>query len=201
MAAIPVPPVPVVARVAGGRVALLVCMLCAPSPALGQEAPGPYRHTLMGLATGITVVSVAVPAALGESTCFGSGDYLQLCRIVFVGATALGGGLGALVGRLVRSEEPPGPGRSIAAGSAVGALGAFLVSLPLCGQEEEGNPDLLCGYDGMIEPATVLVAAATGGMLGYLLRGNPGGVEVSRFGPVPAPEGKTAWTLAFAIPK
>ena len=164
-----------------------------------QEAPGPHPHTMVGLATGITVAAVAVPLSLGASTCFGSGDYLLLCRIVFVGATAVGGGLGALVGRMVKTEGLPGRATTIMVGSALGAVGAFLVSLPVCGQEEADNPDLLCGYDGMIEPGTVVGAAVVGGVLGYLLRGSSESLAVSQLGPVPTPAGRSALAVAFTL--
>lgn len=164
-----------------------------------REAAGPHPNTMIGLATGVTVASVAVPLALGASTCFGSGDYLQLCRLVFVGATAFGGGLGALVGRKVRTDGPPGRATTIIVGAALGAVSAFVVSLPLCGQEEADNPGLLCGYDGMIEPGTVLGAAVVGGIIGYLLGGGSESLGVSQFGPVPNPSGRSAWAVAFTL--
>jgi hypothetical protein len=164
-----------------------------------KESTEPHRHTKAGLATGITVASVAVPLSLGASTCFGSGDYLRLCRIFFVGATAVGGGLGALVGRMVKTEGPPSRTTPMMVGSALGAVGSFLVSVPVCGQEEAGNPDLLCGYDGMIEPGAVVGAAVIGGILGYLLAGRSESLAMSQLGPVPAPGGRSALAVAFTI--
>jgi hypothetical protein len=162
------------------------------------EASGSHRNTRAGLAAGITLTSVAVPMLLGGSTCRGSGSYLQQCRIGFVGAVAVGAGLGALAGRMVKSDGPRGRATTILVGSALGSVAAFLGSLPFCDQEQADNPGLLCGYDGMVEPGTVLGGAVAGGILGLLLSRAPEGLEVSQFGPVPT-DGGTAVALAFTI--
>ena len=77
-------------------------------------------------------------------------------------------GLGALVGAFVRTDEVRGRSTRILVGSALGAVGAFLVSTVACRQEDDSNPAFLCGVDGMVETAPVIIAAAAGGTVGAL---------------------------------
>ena len=105
------------------------------------------------------------------SGCIGSGDYLLTCRAGFVGGSLVAGGLGALVGAFVRTDGVRGRATRILVGSALGAVGAFLVSTGTCNQEDDSNPVFLCGFDGLVETAPVIVAAAAGGTVGALTGG------------------------------
>src|SRR5688572_10316188 len=68
-----------------------------------QDVMPTFRRSGTGFGTGITVSAVALAAALSSgdgNACTGSGDYLRVCRVVFLGGTALGGGAGAIIGAL-----------------------------------------------------------------------------------------------------
>ena len=150
------------------------------------EAPVTHTHKLAGFAAGVTVGAVvtSLDDLLGSS-CIGSGSYLRVCQIGFVGGSLVAGGVGALVGMWVRTDAPPGLTRRVFVGSALGAVGAFLASAVSCHQEDASNPDFLCGHDGMVETAPVLGAAALGGALGALLgRGNES-LQMTGLGVVP----------------
>lgn len=134
------------------------------------------------------------------SSCTGSGSYLRTCRIVFVGAVVASGGIGALVGRAVRSEEPPGSGTRILVGSALGAAGAFVLSTLACEQEDTSNPEVLCGYDGMVTTRSTLGMAALGAVLGGVLGGGSAPLQVGRVGVVPRPGGSLGVEAAFRLP-
>jgi hypothetical protein len=70
------------------------------------QPPGRYGRLRVGLMAGATLSALVVPASLTRrtSTCTGSGDYLKLCRAIFVGSVAVGAGLGALVGGVMKSD-------------------------------------------------------------------------------------------------
>ena len=112
------------------------------------------------------------------------GSLLRICRIGFVGGSLVAGGVGALVGMLVRTDTPPGRTTRIIVGSALGAVGAFLASTVSCHQEDASNPKFLCGHDGMVETAPVVGAAAVGGTLGALLGGGTESLQITGLGVV-----------------
>lgn len=159
-----------------------------PVPQEALSSSGTHTHKPAGFAAGVTLgaVVLSLDEVLG-SGCRGSGNYLRTCRVGWVGGSLLAGGLGTLVGAFVRTDEPHGRSTRILVGSALGAVGAFLVSTVACRQEDDRNPALLCGFDGMVETAPVIVAAAAGGTVGALtgrrvespqmihLAGEPGG--------------------------
>ena len=163
--------------------------------ALAQESPMPYRGTKAGFAVGALLPQLVLPVGLSGSSCFGSGDYLTLCRLMYVGATAVSGGIGALIGRSVGREEPPGVLANTVFGAALGAMSGFVLTLPTCSQEDDDNPAVLCDYDGFISPHTALFAAGAGGLVAYLLHGREprGALRVT-----PSPFGRgiaTGWSL------
>lgn len=144
-------------------------------PFASQEAvssSGIHAHKLAGFAAGVTLgaVVMSLDVVLG-SGCTGSGDYLSMCRAGFVGGSLVAGGLGALGGAFVRTDGIRGRATRILVGSALGAAGAFLVSTGTSLQGDDSNPAFLCGFDGMVATAPVLVAAAAGGMVGALTGG------------------------------
>jgi hypothetical protein len=140
-----------------------------PVPQQALSSSSTHAHKLAGFAAGVTLGAavMSLDAVIG-SGCIGSGDYLLRCRAGLVGGSLLAGGLGALVGAFVRTDEVRGRSTRILVGSALGAVGAFLVSTVTCSQEDESNPAFLCGFDGMVETAPVVVAAVTGGTVGAL---------------------------------
>jgi hypothetical protein len=141
-------------------------------PQQALDPSGTHAHKLAGFAAGVTVgaVVMSLDEVLG-SGCIGSGDYLLVCRIGFVGGSLVAGGLGALAGAVVRTDGVRRRSTRILVGSALGAGGAFLVSTVSCHQEDDSNPAFLCGFDGMVETAPILVAAAVGGTLGATIGG------------------------------
>jgi len=144
--------------------------LFGPVEAMPQEAL--HTRKLAGFGVGVTLSAIVLSLddVLGSS-CFGSGSYLRNCRVGYVTAAAVAGGLGALVGRAIRSEKPPGRTTRILFGSAVGALGAFVASTFACEQEDKSNPASFCGYDGMVATRVVVGGEVAGGVLGALLKG------------------------------
>lgn len=181
-------------------VPLFVLALCATSLS-GQDLPtdsgrtgfdpnSVHAHKLAGFAAGATVgaVVMSLDAVLGSS-CIGSGDYLVLCRAGLVGGALLAGGVGALVGRAIRTEEAYRRRTWTLVGSALGASGAFVASVAVCSQEDESNPDFLCRFDGMIEPAPLLVSALLGGALGRVISGPDQGAQRIHAAVMPGPGG------------
>jgi hypothetical protein len=153
------------------------------------------------LGVGVTASAILLSGALASgngNACRGSGEYLQFCRTVFVGGIALAGGVGALVGSLMKRDSPAGRAQSVFLGSAIGAVVPFLVSIPACEQEEQDNPERLCGWSGTVKPDVTIVAAVLGGLAGYLLGGRTGGLEVTYIGPRTAGEGSTALGLVLS---
>ena len=147
------------------------------------ETPGSHTHKLAGFAAGVTVGAVvtSLDGVLGSS-CIGSGAYLRLCRVGFVGGALVAGGAGALVGMWVRTDSPPGRTTGILVGSALGAVGAFLASAASCQQEDASNPEFLCGHDGMVETAPILGGAALGGAIGALISRRTESLEIVEVG-------------------
>ena len=149
------------------------------------EASDAHTHKLAGFTAGVTVGAVvtSLDAVVGNR-CIGSGEYLRVCRVGFVGGALVAGGVGSLVGMLVRTAGPPGRSTRVFVGSALGAVGAFLVSTVSCHQEDASNPKFLCAHDGMVETAPVIGAAAVGGALGALLGGGTESLQVIHLGAV-----------------
>ncbi len=169
--------------------ALMLIGSVAWQPLVAQEAlemSGTHTHKLAGFAAGVTVSAVVMSLdELVGSRCMGSGAYLRLCRVGFVGGSLVAGGVGALVGMSVRTDAPPGRTRRVFVGLALGAVGAFLASTVSCHQEDASNPKFLCGHDGMVETAPILGVAAVGGTLGALLGGRTESLKVIHLGVVP----------------
>ncbi len=189
---------------------LLLLLGFFPSAVVGQDAPptprfdplGPgtpaihasqvrdsgSRHPqkLAGFGAGITVTAIALSLdeVLGSS-CIGSGSYLTRCRVGYAAAVAVGGGLGALVGAIVKTEDPPGRAARTLFGAALGTMGVFLASNLACEQERSSNPGYLCGYDGMVSTRATLVGALVGGALGASIGRGAQSIEVGHVGPVP----------------
>jgi hypothetical protein len=164
-----------------------------------QAAPRRFGRAGAGLGAGVTIGAVALTGMLTSGSgnaCTGSGEYLRVCRVLFVGGTALSGALGALAGGLVRRDSPSGRVRPVLLGSSLGALVPFLASIPACGQDDRANPEVLCGVHGMTNPEITIAAAAAGGLIGYLLGGGPGSLQLRHIGPVSTPAGGTALEIA-----
>jgi hypothetical protein len=85
------------------------------------------------------------------------------------------------------------------AGAALGAVGAFVVSIPACSQAEEDNPTILCGFSGMTRWTTVAAGASIGGLLGVVLGSSPQGGQLSYLGPVPGADGELGWALGITV--
>jgi hypothetical protein len=154
----------------------------APAP----QVSAAHTHKLAGFGAGVTASAIVMSLDdVVGSSCIGSGAYLSICRLGFVAAAAIGGGVGTLVGMLVKTDQPPGRTTRILVGSSLGATGTFLASLVACQQEDRSNPESLCGHDGMVSAGAVVVGAAIGGALGAVLGGGSENLQVSHFGLVP----------------
>lgn len=167
----------------------------------GRQASATHTHKLAGFGAGFTfgAVLVSLDEVVG-SGCTGSGPYLNLCRGGFVAAATVVGGVGALVGMLVQTEQPPGRTTRVLVGSALGTVGALVVSIIGCEQENWSNPELLCGYDGMVSARAAVAGAAVGGILGALLGGGSESLlQVSHLGPVSGHGGRVGLAAAFTL--
>ena len=187
---------------------LLLSALC-PSAALGQYVPstlhaespqhGPQvidamqerdpsaTHTqkLAGFGAGVTVSAIVLSLdAVQGSGCTGSGPYLTFCRSFFIIGAAGGGLVGALVGRMVKTKQPPGRTIGVLVGSALGTMAALLVSTVGCEQEDRSNPEYLCGFDGMVSTGAIVGGAVVGGVLAALLGRGSEGLQVTHLGPM-----------------
>lgn len=180
-------------RCRASSVAAVTLLFVGAAPAAGQNAD--RHHALAGFGAGASLAgAVFALDAVQGSSCIGSGPYLRNCRAVFLAAEALGGGVGALIGSRIRTPGAPTRANRLAVGSVVGANAAFLASLAACSQEDDANPDLLCGYDGMVSTHAVVSGAVLGALLGEVIgraarmeRGpgitvGPGGMLVVTFG-------------------
>ena len=170
-------------------------------PLQAREAAATHTHKLAGFGAGFTfgAVLMSLDEVVG-SGCTGSGPYLNFCRGGFVAAAAVVGGVGALVGMLVQTEQPPGRTTRVLVGSALGTVGALVVSIIGCEQENWSNPELLCGFDGMVSAGAAVAGAAVGGILGALLGGGSGSLlEVSHLGPVSGHGGRVGLAAAFTV--
>ena len=165
-----------------------------------QQAAALHTHKLAGFGAGFTISAIVL--TLDEvvgSSCRGSGPYLRNCRVGFLAAASIGGGLGTLVAMLVKTEQPPGRTTRVMLGSAVGVGGAFLASTLGCQQEDPSNPGYLCGDDGMLSVSAAVTGAVVGGALGALLGNGGGRLELSRLGLVPRFGDQLGATAAFAL--
>lgn len=170
-------------------------------PLQAREAAATHTHKLAGFGAGFTfgAVLMSLDEVVG-SGCTGSGPYLNFCRGGFVAAAAVVGGVGALVGMLVQTEQPPGRTTRVLVGSALGTVGALVVSIIGCEQENRSNPELLCGFDGMVSAGAAVAGAAVGGILGALLGGGSGSLlQVSHLGPVSGHGGRVGLAAAFTV--
>lgn len=171
---------------------LLWLIVLHPIAAAGQpvQQDATFTHKLAGLGAGVTASAIvlSLDEVLGSS-CFGSGSYLKYCRVGYVAAAAAAGGLGALVGTMVKTEEPGHRATRVLVGSALGSMGAFLVSNLTCEQERSTNPELLCGYDGMVTTRAALGGAVLGGLLGAFVGGGSEELQVRQLGAVPRGDG------------
>lgn len=80
--------------------------------AVVQIPPRTYGRARAGFGAGVTATAILATAALATgdgNACKGSGDYLGICRALFLGSTAAGGALGAVVGAVMRRDAPRGP--------------------------------------------------------------------------------------------
>lgn len=150
-----------------------------------------------GATFGAAAMSVLITSDDGQA-CGGSGDYLQVCRVLFVGGTVLSGGLGALIGSMMRRESPSGRVRPTLLGSAAGAMIPFLATLSSCEQEDPANPEYLCGSHGMPNPTITVAAAVAGGLVGYLLGGSRSELRVEHLGPVLMPGAAPGLGMGFS---
>ena len=165
-----------------------------------QQAAAGHTHKLAGFGAGVTISAIVL--TLDEvvgSSCRGSGPYLRNCRVGFVAAALLGGGLGTLVAMRVKTDQPPGRATRVMVGSAIGVGGAFLASTLGCHQEDPSNPTYLCGDDGMLSASAAATGAVVGGVLGALLGNRDGGLELSRLGLVPRLGDQMGVIAAFTL--
>jgi hypothetical protein len=142
----------------------------ADRPVLRGELPqarAPYRRTDIGFALGLTISALVVSDFLHSRDNYCSG-VLGVCRVFYVGSVAAGAGLGAWIGSTVLQSEPPGRALTVLRGAAVGALGVFVLSLPLCGEVEESNPGMVCSRDGTPALQHTAAFAAGGAVIAYL---------------------------------
>lgn len=165
-----------------------------------DAAAASHTHKLAGFGAGFTVTAILL--TLDEvvgSSCRGSGPYLRNCRVGFLAAASVGGGLGTLVAMLVKTDKPPGRATRVMLGSALGVSGAFLASTMGCHQEDLSNPGYLCGDDGMLSVGAAVTGAAVGSVLGALLGNGEGSLKLSRLGLVPRLSDPTGVTAAFTV--
>ena len=188
------------AQVASAAWALLVAATLVASTAPLTAQVSTHSNKLAGFAAGVTISAAvfSLDDVLGSS-CRGSGSYLAICRIGYVGAAVVSGGVGALVGSLVKTQGPRGPVTKGMVGSMLGATGAFLVSIVGCSQEDSSNPDFLCGYDGMVTTGSIVGGAVIGGVLGALVGRESGGLQVSQLGIVPRQGSRLGLGVSFTV--
>lgn len=164
----------------------------------GQELAS-HRRTAMGFAAGATVSTLTLSAALGWGACTGSGDYLEVCRIIYVGGTALGAGIGALIGYAIRREGSPGRAQSVLWGTTLGALGVFSLSLITCDQADDANPSLVCGTHGMPTVTNTALFALAGGLAAYALGASRRDAVARRVTLTPGPDGSMSFALTVPV--
>lgn len=158
----------------------------------------PHRRTAMGFAVGATVSALTLSAALGWGACTGSGDYLEVCRIIYLGGTAVGAGIGALLGYAIGRDAPPGRAQGVLWGTTLGALGVFSLSLLACEQADDANPSLVCGTHGMPTVTNTALFALGGGLVSFALGASWGEAAARRVTLTPGPDGSTS--LALTVP-
>lgn len=157
-----------------------------------QVAPPSHRRTGSGFALGATVSAVVASTVFNGNLCTGSGDYLMVCRVFYVGSVAAGAGLGALFGGASKRSEPPGRSLALLQGATIGALGVFALSLPFCRNYYEGdNPSVLCSREGMPTPLHTAAFAAGGALMASVLSRNSAQSDLG-FGVAPGLHGSVS---------
>ncbi len=164
-----------------------------------RQAAELHTHKRAGFAAGVTLSAIvlSLDEVLGTS-CIGSGAYLTYCRGGYVGGAVVAGGLGMLVGQMVKTDEPPGRTTRVLVGTALGGGVAFLASIVACEQEDDSNPDFLCGYDGMVSTGAVVGSAAAGGIVAWLIDDSRDGLQLTSLGPTLRASGELGFGMGFS---